>query len=156
MTEEPANRLRTFSTKLRELHTAVLGAERAFHAPMGQLEMLDRLIRDPAWEWLRPLSTLIADIDHILASETGVAEHDLAVAATHIRELLTDTGDDRSRVFSERYLPLLQTSAELVSLHGELKALLKNAPAEPDDEAERLHRRHAWAMRCKHLPPTRP
>ena len=149
---EPADRLHALSAKLRQLHAAVLAAERAFHAPMSQLETLDRLIRDPAWEWLRPLSSLAADIDHVLASAATLTQHDLAVAAAHTRELLTDTGDDRSRAFSERYLPLLQTSTELVSLHGELKAFLKSAPMEVDDEAERLHRRHAWAMRCKHLP----
>jgi hypothetical protein len=33
--------------------------------------------------------------------------------------------------------------------HGELKRLLDTLPRESTNEAERLHARHQWTMRCK-------
>jgi len=145
----PSDQLEILRRKLQQLHALTLDAEKQFHPVMGSWELLDRLVKDPAWAWLRPLSTLIADIDHILAQEQAATEYDLAVAAAHTRELLAGEGEANAP-FVERYLPLLQQSSELVSAHGDVKRWLKEAPLESNDEAERLHRRHQWAMRCKH------
>ena len=146
----PGEQLEALSRTLRQLHSLVLQAEKAFHPPAAGLELLDRLVRDPAWAWLRPLSALIADIDHVLAESQPPTEYDLAVAAAHARELLAGGGDAGNAQFVERYRGLLQLSPDLASMHGEVKGLLKTAPPESDDEAERLHYRHQWAMRCKH------
>jgi hypothetical protein len=148
--EKPGEQLETLSRKLQQVHGLALEAEKPFHAPMRQLEMLDRLLNDPEWAWLRPLSSVIADIDHVLAQEQPPTEYDLAVAAAHARELLSGTGAATDTAFLERYRALLQLSPELVSAHGELKALLARAPVESENEAERLHYRHQWAMRCGH------
>ncbi|MGH8175064.1 MAG: hypothetical protein ACREV5_02230 [Steroidobacter sp.] len=148
--EKPGEQLETLSRKLQQLHTLALEAERPFHPPMRQLEMLDRLLKDPAWAWLRPLSALIADIDHVLAQEQPPTEYDLAVVAAHARELLSGKGAASDSGFLDRYRALLQLSPELVSAHGELKGLLVRAPLESENEAERLHHRHQWAMRCGH------
>jgi hypothetical protein len=149
-TKLPGEQLATVSRMLRRLHSCLLQTEKAFHPPSAGLELLDRLLKDPAWAWLRPLSGLIADIDHVLAQQQPPTEYDLAVAAAHARELLTGEGDVQNAQFLERYRGLLQLSPELASLHGELKGLLKTTPAESADEADRLHHRHQWAMRCKH------
>ena len=145
----PGDRLETLSRKLQQLHALTLETEKQFHPVMGGWDLLDKLMKDPAWAWLRPLSALIADIDHVLAQDVPATEYDLAVVASHARELLAGEGEANA-AFVERYLPLLQMSAELISVHGELKKLLKDAPLEFGDEAERLHHRHQWAMRCKH------
>jgi hypothetical protein len=145
----PGSQLEALSRKLQQLHSLVLAAEKQFHSVMGQWELLGKLMKDPAWAWLRPLSALIADIDHVLAQDVAPTEYDLAVVAGHTRALLAGEGETNS-AFAERYLPLLQLSVELVATHGELKTLLKAAPSESNDEAERLHHRHQWAMRCKH------
>jgi hypothetical protein len=149
-TKLPGEQLSTLSRALLRLHSLLLQAEKTFHPPSGGLELLDRLVNDHQWQWLRPLSALIADIDHVLAQDQPPTEYDLAVAAAHARELLTGEGDAQNAQFLGRYRGLLQLSAELASLHGELKGLLKAAPAEAADEADRLHHRHQWAMRCKH------
>jgi hypothetical protein len=145
----PGQQLESLSRKLQQLHSLTLAAEKLFHPAMGEWALLDKLMKDPAWAWLRPLSALIADIDHVLAQEQAPTEYDLAVVAGHARDLLAGEGETNS-AFVERYRPLLQQSADLVAAHGELKLLLKNAPAESGNEAERLHHRHQWAMRCKH------
>jgi hypothetical protein len=145
----PGQQLETLSRKLQQLHLLTLAAEKQFHPVMGEWVLLDKLMKDPAWAWLRPLSALIADIDHVLAQDEAPTEYDLAVVAGHARDLLAGEGAANS-VFADRYRPLLQLSTELVGAHGELKMLLKGAPVESSNESERLHHRHQWAMRCKH------
>lgn len=149
----PSRELETLSRRLQKLHAQLIEAEREFHPGLAPLTLLDRLVNDPEWAWLRPLSALIADIDHVLAQAQPATEFDRAVVAAHARGLLAGEGDLQNQQFLDRYRALLQMHPALVSLHGELKALLKTAPAESDDEAERLHARHQWAMRCKHRGP---
>jgi hypothetical protein len=150
----PGSTLELLSRQLQQLHGLLLAEEKQFHPPVPPLALLDRLMNDPAWAWLRGLSTLIADIDHVLAQPEAATEYDLAVVAAHARALLSGEGDAGStwhdRDFIERYRALLQLSPALIAIHGEIKRLLKGAPAESEDEAQRLHARHQWAMRCQH------
>lgn len=152
MNRTPTNsaELQNLSRKLQHLHAQLLQAEKEFHPPIGGPQLLDKLVNDPAWAWLRALSALIADIDHVLAQPTGANEHDRAVVAAHLRGLLAGEGDLLNETFLARYRPLLQTSSSLASTHGELKGLLKSMPMESANEAERLHARHQWNMKCKH------
>jgi len=149
----PKSDLEALSRRLQRLHAQLIEAERQFHPGLAPLALLDRLVNDPQWAWLRPLSALIADIDHVLAQKQPPTEFDRAVVAAHVRGLLSGEGDLQHQQFLERYRGLLQLHPGLVSLHGEVKAMLKGAPLESDDEAERLHARHQWAMRCKHRGP---
>src|SRR5262249_40233980 len=144
--------LEDVSRKLQQLYSAVLKAERRF-APSGAgLELLDRLMNDPAWAWLRPLSTLISEVDHALAQDAAMSDLEGAAAAAHIRGLVFGEGDQVDNEFLTRYRSLLQLDHELASTHGQLRALLKELPAESPNESERLHARHQWAMRRKHRP----
>ena len=142
--------LQNLSRKLQQLHSQLLQAETEFHPPIARPQLLDKLVNDPAWAWLRALSTVIADIDHVLAQPTGATEHDRAVVAAHLRGLLAGEGDLLNEAFLARYRPLLQTSLSLASTHGELKGLLRSMPLEPENEAERLHARHRWNTKCRH------
>ena len=147
---KPTAELEMLSRKLQQLYSHLLEAEREFQPPVGALELLDKLVNDPAWAWLRPLSLLIADIDHVLAQQQPPTEYDRAVVAGHLRGLLAGEGDLQNEQFLNRYRALLQTNLSLASAHGELKGLLRTWPTEATDESERLHARHQWAMRCKH------
>lgn len=150
MDSPPQAEIELLSRKLRQLYSQVLATEREFVPAASGLALLDQLLNDPAWNWLRPFSTLMAEIDHVLAQKQPATQYDHAVVAAHIRGLLSGEGELRNEQFLQRYRPLLQLSPPLASAHGELKALLKTAPTESADEAERLHARHQWAMRCKH------
>lgn len=142
--------LEDVSRKLQQLFAATLNAERRF-APSGAgLELLDRLMNDPAWAWLRPLSTLISEVDHALAQDGELSELEGAAAAAHIRGLVFGEGDQTDAEFLTHYRSLLQLDHALASTHGELRALLKTLPAESPNESERLHARHQWAMRRRH------
>ena len=144
--------LEEVSRKLRELYAAVLSAERRF-APSGAgLELLDRLVNDPAWAWLRPLSSLIAEVDHALAQPAELSSAEGAAAAAHIRGFIFGEGDHVDDAFLTHYRSLLQLDHALASTHGELRKVLRALPDESLNESERLHARHQWAMRRKHRP----
>jgi hypothetical protein len=143
--------LAAVSLGLQALHKQILEAEGAYLPGRSSLTLLDRLLNDPQWAWLRAVSKLIADIDEALAKDTDMTASDAAAAAGHVRALVFGLGEPRDEVFLDRYRPLLQQSAALASAHGELKRLIDALPPEPQNESEKLHARHVWAMRCKHL-----
>jgi hypothetical protein len=144
--------LEAVSRALQALHKQVLEAEGAYLPGRSSLELLDRLLNDPKWAWLRPLSSLITDLDEALAKDTDVTASDAASAAGHARALVFGLGEPRDEAFLGRYRPLLQVSPALASAHGELKRLIDALPPEPENASEKLHARHVWAMRSKHDP----
>lgn len=146
----PKTAIELLARRLQHLYGLILQTERQFDKEPGGLALLDRLVNDPAWAWLRPLSQLAAEIDHVLAQEQPPTEYDYAVVAAHVRGLLSGESELRNDAFLERYRPLLQLNPELAGAHGQLRSLLKAAPSESDNEAERLHARHQWSMRAKH------
>jgi len=142
--------LRALSGKLQDLHAHALDVVRELNPSVNPGTLLDRLVNDPQWAWLRSLSALIADIDHVLAQKQPLDDRDRAVVAAHARGMLYGEGELVNGEFLDRYRPLLQMSPSLASVHGEVKGLLRRFPAESENESERLHARHTWAMRCKH------
>ena len=142
--------LEAVSLGLQALHKQILEAEGAHLPGRSPLELLDRLVNDPGWAWLRAVSKLNADLDEALAKDTAVTASDAAAAAGHVRALVFGLGEPRNEAFLSRYRPLLQLSPALASAHGELKRLIDALPPEPENASERLHARHVWAMRCKH------
>jgi hypothetical protein len=142
--------LEAVSRALQAVHRQTLEAAGAFLPGRSGLALLDRLINDPEWAWLRPLSGLIADLDEALAKDPDLTQAEAAAAAGHVRALVFGLGEPRDETFLGRYRPLLQGSVALASAHGELKRLVDALPPEPQNASEVLHARHVWAMRCKH------
>jgi hypothetical protein len=140
------------SRALQAVHQQILEAEGAYLPGRTSLALLDKLINDPEWAWLRALSKSIAELDEALAEPAELTPADAAAAAGHVRALVFGLGEPRDEQFLNRYRPLLQVSPALASAHGELKRLIDALPPEPLNESERLHARHVWAMRFKHLP----
>ena len=144
--------LEALSRALQEVHKQIIEAEGPFLPGVKGLALLDRLLNDPEWTWLRALSILIGDLDEALAKDSDLTLTEAAAAAGKVRALVFGLGEPRDEPFLNRYRPLLQRSAALASAHGELKRLIDALPPEPRNESEKLHARHVWAMRCKHLP----
>lgn len=117
--------LESTSRALQELHRQILEAEGAYLPGRSALELLDRLLKDPNWAWLRPLSMLVADLDETIAVGEGVTANDAAAAARRVRALVFGLGEPRDEAFLARYRPLLQASVALASAHGELKRLVE-------------------------------
>lgn len=62
---------------LLRLHKALVDTERAAfesrEGPMSNGQFLQALIQDPFFEWLRPMSALIVEVDEALAEEEPVS-----------------------------------------------------------------------------------
>ena len=121
--------LEAISRALQALHKRILDAEGAHLPGRSALELLDRLLNDPGWAWLRALSKLIADLDEALAQDGTVTQAEAAAAAGRVRALVFGLGEPRDEAFLGRYRPLLQASVALASAHGELKRLVDALPA---------------------------
>jgi hypothetical protein len=146
---EPLRALDDASRALRGLLGVVIQVERRFGREQSPLALLRQISEDPEWQWLRPLYQLIADIDHA-AHEGDVPATEVAAIGGHALALLSGIGAPIEQLFLDRYRALLQTDPEVAIAHSAALQALRKLPPEPDSEAERLHARHQWAMRCKH------
>ncbi|MBL8271230.1 hypothetical protein [Steroidobacter sp.] len=137
------------SRALRGLLGVIIAVERRFGSQQSPLALLRQIMEDPQWEWLRPLYRLIADVDHAL-HEGDLQITEAAAVGAHALALLSGVGAPVEQAFLDRYRALLQTDPEVAIAHSAALQALRKLPPEADDEAERLHARHQWAMRCKH------
>jgi hypothetical protein len=122
--------LEAVSRALQDVHKQVLEAEGSWFPGLKGLALLDRLLNDPGWAWLRPLSKLIADLDEALAEDANLLPAEAAAAAGQVRALVFGLGEPRDEAFLNRYRPLLQGNAALANAHGELKRLLDALPSQ--------------------------
>ncbi len=122
--------LEAVSRALQRVHKEILEAEGAYLPGRSALTLLDRLLNDPEWAWLRALSHLIAELDETLAEDEDVTSGKATIAAGRVRALVFGIGEPRDEAFLARYRPLLQQSAALASAHGELKRLLDRLPGD--------------------------
>lgn len=120
--------LEAVSRALQAVHQQILEAEGAYLPGRGALVLLDRLINDPGWAWLRALSKLMANLDEARAEPGILTPGSAAAAVAHVRALVFGLGEPRDEQFLNRYRPLLQESAALASAHGELKRLIDALP----------------------------
>jgi len=141
--------LREASAALRDLLRIVIDIEKRFAPEQSPLALLSAITTRQEWAWLQPLYRLIADIDHAIDSDDLPAS-EVAAIGSHARALLSGVGAPVEQNFLDRYRPLLQTDPEVAIAHGRALQALRRLPPEADSEAERLHARHQWAMRCKH------
>lgn len=137
------------SRALRGLLGVVIAVERRFGSQQSPLALLRQIMEDPEWAWLRPLYQLIADVDHA-AHEGDLPATEVAAVGAHALALLSGVGAPIEQAFLDRYRALLQTDPEIAIAHSSALQALRKLPPETENEAERLHARHQWAMRCKH------
>lgn len=152
MTEPDVAHLRALddaSRAMRGLLGVIIAVERRFGSQQSPLALLRQIMDDPQWQWLRPLYQLIADIDHA-AHETDLPASEVAAIGGHALALLSGIGAPIEQAFLDRYRALLQTDPEVAIAHSAALQAVRKLPPEADSEAERLHARHQWAMRCKH------
>lgn len=113
--------------ELLALHKAIVDAERAdLERVEGRLtpqQMLDRLLMDARFEWLRPLTALIVGIDEMLEDE--VAEEADAYLVRTVA-LLTPEGTAEGNPFAREYLRLLHDRAEVTMAHAAVMRVLRN------------------------------
>ncbi len=125
---------------LRVLHRTLLGAvrsgyERLYGPVADPLAVLQLALHDPLFAWLRPMSSLNAELDG-LVELPEVDEAKLAnVRATLEQWTSQREGDDD---FASSYRVFLQTEPEVVMAHAVLRSRLAALPAPAKEPAASL------------------
>ena len=117
--------LRPLRRALLDLHGALLEAERnAVERERGRLEpgvLLQALLHDEGWAWLRPLGSLVAGIDEAIAQarrgEGSLGEPELRLYAAAARRLVSGTPP----LLGERYLARVQDSPAVTLAVGAVR-----------------------------------
>jgi len=124
ITTATRQRLERLRHALLKLHKLLLDDERAayerVHGRTSPAQLLQLLVNDKAFAWLRPVSELVVRIDELIESEEP--ETDGADLIARARSLLVanETGSESER----KYHSVLQRLPDAVLLHRELIAIL--------------------------------
>lgn len=135
---------------LRTLHRSLVDASRAMyeldHGPVvGPNAMLQLLMVDPEFAWLRELSGVMAEVDELLDLST-VTREDAAAVRILVERLLGTPSDDAS--FGARYREALQANTDVVIAHGKVRSALGSLPLTAEaDLAAHDERRKGWPVR---------
>jgi hypothetical protein len=119
-------RMRELSAGLVRLHALLLDRERRAyeerHGPVGSWELLQLLLHDEQFAWLRSLSTLMAQIDALVDADEPVAA-DAAQALMRDAYRLLSSGDRGA--FQDKYRAALQDSPDVVMAHAGVSGMLR-------------------------------
>jgi hypothetical protein len=119
------DRLRDLSARLLQLHAILLGRERqayeARHGPTRSAELLQLVLHDEQFAWLRALSVLITRIDAALDEDEPEAAPDVEGFVRQAHQLLRSGG---SGPFERRYADALQDSPDVVMAHAAVVKVL--------------------------------
>lgn len=117
--------LRDAWKQLMPLHRALIDAASAEYsatvAPVGGPTHLLRLLQEePFFEWLRPLTSIIVDLDTM--SRTDFAREDVDAIAARLERHFGATADPD---FTARYVPLLQRDIDVAVGHANIRKILQ-------------------------------
>lgn len=115
--------LREIWKQLLPLHRALIDSARdeytATVAPLtGPGQLLQLLQDDPFFTWLKPLTSLIVDIDSM--SRTDFQRTDVDGIVTRIEHLFGTTADPG---FTARYVPVLQRDVDVAIAHAAIRQI---------------------------------
>jgi hypothetical protein len=112
--------LREVSRVLLPLHRALIDAAKEDYAfavaPVKPAQLLQLLTDDPFFEWLKPVTALIVDIDEM--ARTDFEATDVAAIAGRLDRLFSANGEGS---FSAQYIPMLQRSVDIAIGHAALR-----------------------------------
>lgn len=117
--------LRDAWKQLMPLHRALIDAASAEYtanvAPVnGPTHLLALLQEDPFFEWLRPLTSIIVDLDTM--SRTDFERADVDAIAARLERHFGQTPDAD---FSARYVPLLQRDIDVAAGHANMRKIVR-------------------------------
>jgi hypothetical protein len=129
--ERARQKLADLRQTLLTLHKALLDSERtAYEIRHGAIAspaaFLQLLINDPAFQWLRPITTLIVQIDETLAAKKPPAStRDFEQLITDMRALLSPSREEAD--FWKRYFAVVQRDPAVAVLHEQMEAAFASA-----------------------------
>jgi len=112
--------LREVSKLLLPLHRALIdGAKEDYAfavAPVTPAKLLQLLNDDPFFAWLKPVTSLIVDVDEMARTDFEAA--DVVSIADRVDRLF---GADAESAFSSHYVPMLQRNADIAIVRAALR-----------------------------------
>ena len=128
MESGPAQKLlKDVRQALLRLHKTLLDWERAgFERANGRLtsnQLLEALLKEPQFAWLRGLSQMVVRIDEMLDDGIPPGAGDLEAVLGHVRDLTSP--NETGNPYEQRYYAALQESPDAVFAHRDLVTLLK-------------------------------
>lgn len=135
-TAERQNRaqLRTLSRALQDVHRSLIGTARDRYELESGLalrrgELLQLLLHDETFAWLRPLSELIVEIDELAARDPAPTPAETSAMRTFVRDFISSS--DNSDAFGSRYVALLASEPGVAMSHVGLRDALGERPEPP-------------------------
>ena len=126
MTRTEPSKLDKLRPALLQLHRTLLDAQRIrYERENGRVEsrgeLLDLVLNDGSFEWLRVLSALIARLDELAASEDKDAGVELRGVVDKLRTLVRFEGN---RGFTDPYREIIEAVPDVLVAHVQLSRLL--------------------------------
>ena len=125
-----SERLRELRLRLLELHKVLLEDSRAaYELDRGRIPsnatLLQLVINDPWFAWLRPLSELVVRIDVMLLPDTAAGETEAVTLLEEVERLLAPAEGATS--FAARYAEALQRQPAVIMAHADVRRVLKQS-----------------------------
>lgn len=127
MSEALRRGLKDLRYGLLRLHKALLDSEQVTYERInGRVgspgHLLQLVMTDPWFAWLRPISHLVVRIDELMEEKEETTSHDIAKVLTEVRELLkpSEVGEG----FERNYYEALQRTPDVVLAHAHVKKIL--------------------------------
>jgi hypothetical protein len=128
---DAANFLKQVRHPLLALHRSILDELRVRHeaefGPVSPGEFLQIVINGSAYQWLGPLSTLIAALDDVLDDEAAAPAAPGARGEMARAVIGMFSSQGRHATFDAQYLPMLQTSPEIAAANGRVAQQVRAA-----------------------------
>ena len=126
MTTTDASSLDKLRPALLELHRTLLDAQRIrYEREYGRVEsrgeLLDLVLRDASFEWLRVLSALIAGLDELAAVDDRDVSGEMRGVIDKLRALVRFEGNSG---FTDPYREIIEAVPDALVAHVQLSRLL--------------------------------
>jgi hypothetical protein len=130
--DEDRDRMRALSSRLLRLHGLLLDRERRAyeerHGSVASRELLQLLLHDEQFSWLRSLSSMIAKIDDVVDAQEPIPPGSLRSAFREAYRLLkSGTAGD----FQDKYHLALQDSPDVIMAHAAVSRILSDSDPGP-------------------------
>lgn len=123
------DRLQEVRPGLDILHSLLLNSERAeyervFGKVANPAQMLNLLLQDPWFTWMRPLSGLMAEMDEALDGKPPLTEGRAEKLLVATLALLSPS--EEGVIFTKDYLDALQREPDVVMAHAQIVTIIRS------------------------------
>lgn len=114
---------------LLQLHKTLVEWERngyeRIHGRQSSHDLLNVLLNDAQFAWLRPMSQLIVRIDELLSEKTPPMRNDVDAVVAQVKTLTSP--NENGNTYERRYDMALQENPDAVFAHRDVLMLLKDS-----------------------------